>query len=149
MHDLVLGIHSLLRWVVVILAALALGRALWGWWGQRAWEALDERLGLFFTVSLDVQVLLGLLLYLFLSPITTGAFASLGEAMADPALRFWLIEHIGWMIAALILAHVGRALAKRASEARQKHQRTALFFGLAILAVLIAIPWGRPLLPLG
>jgi hypothetical protein len=74
--------------------------------------------------------------------------------MGNASQRFWTLEHVLLMIVALILIHVGRATSKRAEEARGKHKRAAIFFGLALLAILIAIPWpslsyGRPLIPLG
>ncbi len=149
MYDFVLGVHSLLRWVVVILAVVAVGRALLGWFGRREWTVLDDRIGLFFTISMDVQVLLGLILYLFLSGITRSAFQDFGGAMSNPTLRYFAVEHVVLMIVALVLGHVGRALSKRAEEARKKYQQAAIFFGLAMLAALVAIPWWRPLLRLG
>lgn len=58
------------------------------------------------------------------------------------------------MLVAVVLAHVGRALSRRVTETQDKHRRAAIFFGLAVVALLIAIPWpflpyGRPLLRLG
>lgn len=108
---------------------------------------MDNRWGLGFTVSLDVQVLLGLLLYFVFSPITTAAFSDFGAAMANSAVRFFLVEHSLIMIVALILAHVGRALAKKADTDVGKHKRAAIFYTLAMLSILAVIPWGAALLP--
>jgi hypothetical protein len=143
-----------LRWIVLILAVVAFVRALIGWLGKQEWTALDNRLGMLLSASTDLQVLLGIILYIFLSPITTTAFRDLGAAMGDELQRFWTLEHVLLMIVALILIHVGRATSKSAEGARGKHKRAAIFFGLALLVILIAIPWpflsyGRPLIPLG
>jgi threonine/homoserine efflux transporter RhtA len=64
--------------------------------------------------------------------------------MRNADLRFWTLEHILMMIIALVLAHVGRALAKKANDAAAKHKRLALFFTAAMLLVIIYIPWARP-----
>jgi hypothetical protein len=154
MYPLILTLHSILRWIVLILAVVAFARALIGWLGKQEWTALDNRLGMLLSVSMDLQVLLGFILYIFLSPITTSAFRNFGAVMGNSAQRFWAVEHLFLMVVALILIHVGRTASKRAEEARGKHRRAAIFFGLALLAILVAIPWpflayGRPLIPLG
>jgi hypothetical protein len=154
MYPLILTLHSILRWIVLILAVVAFVRALVGWLGQKEWTALDNRFGMLLSASTDLQVLLGIILYIFLSPITTTAFRDLGTAMGNELQRFWTLEHVLLMIVALILIHAGRATSKSAEGARSKHKRAAIFFGLAILVILIAIPWpflsyGRPLIRLG
>lgn len=149
-HTIILSLHSVLRWIVLIAGLAAAGRAIAGWIRQMEWRGLDRRLGLLFTVSMDVQVLLGLVLYLFLSPITTGNFSNFGEAMSNPDVRFFLVEHLVLMLVAVALAHVGRSRSQKAEEDKTKHARAALFFTLALVAILLAIPWGsRPLLRLG
>jgi hypothetical protein len=99
---------------------------------------------------LDLQMLVGLLLYLVLSPVTTAIFNDFGGAMTDPVARFWAVEHIGTMTFAVVMAHVGRVLARKATSPRSKRTRLLVCFGLAIVAILAATPWpgmiaGRPL----
>lgn len=147
MYPFLLSLHNILRWVVVIAGAVAIIRAFMGLSGKRPFTALDNRLSLAFTISLDIQVVLGLLLYVVFSPITTGAFANFGAAMGNSETRFWLIEHISVMIVALVLAHIGRSRAKKATTDSAKYKQIAIFFTLAFLAILVAIPWAsRPLL---
>jgi hypothetical protein len=50
----------------------------------------------------------------------------------------------------VILAHVGRVLARKARTADQKRSRLMICFVLAMVAMLLAMPWpgmtsGRPL----
>ena len=146
MDNLLLSLHSIVRWVVVIAALAAVGYTGWGWLSKREWTRLAERLGLFFTISLDVQVLLGLLLYFF-GPTMRSVFPDFGAAMQVPNLFFFAVEHIGLMLAAVIVAHVGWVRARKAKDDRAKYRWAALSFGLAILLILIAIPW--PFLPYG
>jgi hypothetical protein len=147
MYPAVLAIHNLLRWVVLLLAILALARAYMGWFGKREWTGLDRRVGLFFSISLDVQLLLGLILYFALSPLTQIAFRDFGAAMANPELRFFVLEHFFYMILAVVFVHVGAVLSRRAIEAVAKHRRAAIWFSLTVLALIIGMPWWRPLLP--
>ena len=81
MYTTVLALHSWLRWAVVLLVLIAIVRALAAGAGRRPWLPLDDRLGLFFIIVLDVQLLLGLVLYFVLSPITQAALADFGGAM--------------------------------------------------------------------
>lgn len=154
MYDLILIGHSLIRWLVIGFGLIATGRAVTGVAGRTPWTARDERLGLLFAVSLDIQMLLGVLLYLFLSTITTSAFGNLGDAMRNPVTRFWVIEHPALMIVAMGLAHAGLGRARRAPEAAAKHRAALIFFGLAFGLILFAMPWpfraaARPWLPFG
>ena len=96
-------------------AALALRRA--------------ERWGLLFMIALDVQMLLGLLLYGMLSPYTAAEMKDFGAAMRDPVLRFWAVEHLTMMLSAVILVHVGRVLGRKSADAAGKRPRLLVCFG--------------------
>ena len=148
-YNVTLVLHNIIRWIVVIAGMVAAIRAVVGWLGSRQWSDLDNRLGLIFTISLDIQVLLGLLLYFVLSPITTNAFSDFGQAMSEAGTRFYFVEHSALMVVALILAHVGRSQSKKAPNDRSRHTRAAVFFVLSLVAIAVAVPWaGRPLLRL-
>ncbi len=147
MYAFVLAVHSILRWIVLFLMILALVRAFWGWFGKRDWTSTDRRVGIYYSVSLDIELLLGLILYFLLSPITKSALSNFRTAMSIPDLRFFALEHTLYMILALILAHVGVVTANRASESVGKHRRQAIWFSLSLIAILLGMPWFRPLLP--
>jgi hypothetical protein len=145
-YSLLLTLHSYLRWAVVILAVIVVIRALLGVSQKTAFTAADNRNGLFFMISADTQLLLGLLLYFWASPITAQARADFGAAMKNPELRFWGVEHITGMLIAWVLIHVGRSRSKKARTDLAKHRAALIFYGIAILLVLVSIPWAsRPL----
>ena len=141
-----LGLHNLIRWVVLIAGVLAAAKAILGYVNKQSWTPLDNRLGLIFTISFDIQLLLGLILYIA-GPTMQGIWGNFGEAMSNSALRFFAVEHIFIMIISLGLAHMGRSLAKKADGDVKKHQRAAIFFTLSLLLILLGIPWQRNLLP--
>lgn len=141
MYVLTLYLHSYVRWLVLIAALVVLVRALRGWLGRRDWTAADDRAGQLFTVTMDVQVLLGLALYVGLSPLVAAALRTMATTMRDSALRFFAVEHIAAMVVALVLAHVGRARSRRAADALARHRRAAIWYGLSILLMLVSIPW--------
>lgn len=151
MYLLTLAIHSLLRWAVLATGIAAFARGLAGVRARRAWTAADNRAGLWFVIAMDVQLLLGLALYLRLSPLTQAALQDFGAAMRNSTLRFWAVEHLVGMLVALALVHVGRVRIRKTTDAVRRHRVAAMFFGLALLAILLTIPWpgmptARPLL---
>lgn len=139
MYGIVLIIHSWLRWAVLAAGIAAVARG-----GTR-----DSSTGKWFTILLDVQMLIGLLLYFVLSPFTTAALSDFGGAMRNPQLRFFAVEHTFGMIIGLVLAHIGTAKIKKA-PAERRGKLAMIFYGLALVAILASIPWpgmpaGRPL----
>lgn len=153
LYTIVLTLHSIVRWIIILAAALVIIRAINGLAFKRGWTQQDNRFGLWYVISLDVQTLLGLLLYFALSPITLVALRNFGAAMKDASTRYFAIEHILMMLIALAIAHAGRSFIRKAATAKEKHRRTILWYGLSIVLVLAAIPWpftsvGRPLLHL-
>jgi uncharacterized membrane protein YozB (DUF420 family) len=145
MYEIFLAVHNWLRWVVVILAVLALVRAYLGWLGGRPYTPQDRRWGSFFAISLDIQLLVGLILYFALSPLTTAALRDFGSAMRSADMRFFALEHVFYTVLAVVFAHLGTALSRRQAVDVKKHRIAAIFFTLAVLMLVIGIPWARPL----
>jgi hypothetical protein len=150
MYSAVLIVHSWLRWVVIAAGLYAAVRGLLGGSRHASWTPADDRAGFWFVMFLDLQLTIGLVLYLFLSPFASAALHDIGGAMKDPVLRFWAVEHVFGMLIGVALAHVGRVRARRTDSLR-RHRVAAIFYGLALIAILVSIPWpgsahARPLL---
>ena len=134
-----LVIHSILRWAVLLFGVWAVIAAIGAVMSKRPYRSGDNKTSLFFMISCDIELLLGLILY-----FTNSWFdrlKDLGNNMKDPYNRFFTMEHLTMMLIAWILVHVGRAQVKRATTSSAKHKRMLLFFGLAILLILASIPW--------
>lgn len=147
MYSAVLLLHSWLRWLAV---AGGIGATVFA--SRSGGDSLRraERWGLIFMIALDLQVLLGLLLYGVLSPLTAQAMDDFGGAMRNPTLRFWAVEHFTLMLLAAIAVHLGRVLARKTADAGKKRKRLLVCFIVAVLLMLAGIPWpgtanGRPL----
>ena len=141
MYDLLLFAHSWLRWLVLLALLVAVARAIGGVNTRRPWTPVDDRAGAWATGTLDLQMLLGLILYIFLSPVTKSAFVDMAAAMQAAPIRFFAVEHPVGMVVAITLAHVGRARARKAGDSESKHKRALIFFGLSLLVMLLSIPW--------
>ena len=148
MYPIVLAIHNIVRWAALILAIVAAVRGFLGWFRKTEWGAADRKWGMYTATAMDIQLLLGLLLYVFFSPITQAAFQDFGAAMAVQDLRFFAIEHALVMFLAVLFAHLGSMLPRKGSkDAVAKHRLAAIFFTLTVLFILAGMPWARPLFP--
>jgi hypothetical protein len=143
-YAIVLFVHSYLRWVLLALALVVLGRAMGGWRSGRAWTRGDDNLGIAFMSLVDVQMLLGLVMYFVLSPVTAAFLAAPRAGMKDHVLRFFGVEHLTGMLFAIVVVHVGRARGKRPpydTQARARHKLTVQTTLVWLLVTLISIPW--------
>ena len=122
------------------MAAVAFARAASGRFSRRPWTPLDDSVSRWFVISLDVQVLLGIVIYMFFSPYTMSAWRNIGGVMGEAVGRFWVVEHLVGMLAAVSFAHVGRVRIRKADPTR-RHFLAAVFFGLALVIMIISIPW--------
>ena len=137
--QIVLILHSLFRWAVLLFGLWTLLNALTGFFGKRTYTAGDNRSNLLFMISCDIQLLIGLVLY-----FTNGWFdrlKDLGNNMKDPVNRFFTMEHMSLLLVAWILVHIGRAAVKRADTDAAKHKKMLIFFGIALVLILVSIPW--------
>jgi hypothetical protein len=151
MYNLILILHSWIRWAAIV-AGIGATMSAFGARSTSASRDKDsaDKWGLAFLISMDLQFLLGLLLYFVVSPNLAAIRANFGESMRDPGARFWAVEHIGTMFVAIALVHIGRVLARKATTPGAKRMRLLVCFGLATIAMLAATPWpgmvsGRPL----
>lgn len=143
MYDIVLFLHSWIRWFILILGLVVLIKAYSGWFGNKPYLKGDNGMSAGFMGLLHLNLLLGLLLYFFLSPYVQSAFNNFGAAMKEAGLRYWAVEHILVMIIAVVVAQVGRIRAKRATTDLAKHKTTAIWYTIAIVLMLSRIPWGE------
>jgi hypothetical protein len=145
MYNALLSFHSVLRWLVLLAGLAVVVRSAMGLGGQRRWGAADERGAKLFIITLDVQTLIGLLLYGIFSPFVKLAMSDIAGAMRDGDLRFWLVEHLFGMVIAVALAHIGRSKLRKATDDGTRYRIAVTFFGIALAVILLSIPWpGMP-----
>jgi hypothetical protein len=142
--------HGYWRWVVLISALAVLYRAVMGVYARSAWTGVDDRAVRLFLSALDVQVLIGVILYFFFSPFWLATYHSFHETMRSHVARFFGAEHETAMALAFITAHVGWHHASRGTVDVGRHRTMRTAMVIFFLLLLWAIPWpwrevGRPL----
>lgn len=148
MYTLLLVLHSWLRWFALAAVVIVVLRALRGVFAGATWQNADARWMSGAAHLLTLQLGIGALLYA-VSPYIRSLIGDMGAAMSDRVARLFVVEHAVMMLLALGATHMGAVLAKRAPTDKAKHARAATFFGIALLLILYAIPWMRPLLRMG
>lgn len=143
MYTALLHSHNGLRWLVLLAFIFAIAMTFIGWMKRNGWSKTDSISGLILVILMDIQFLIGIILYAFVSPITKAAFSNFGAAMKNSDLRFYAVEHILMMVIALVLVHLGKIKSKRTLVNWKKHRVAAIYYSIALLVVLAAIPWNR------
>src|SRR5262245_16844020 len=141
MYSSALWLHSWLRWAVLLTGLVAWLRAISGKTARRPWTPQDELWGLLLTISVDLQFLVGLVLYLFLSPITRLGLRNFAAAMQINVARFFTVEHVIGMVAGIALVHIARVKIRKMTDAQRKHHLAMVLFGIALVLMIISTPW--------
>ena len=144
MYEIFLFLHSWLRWIVLILAVLVIARSFLGWKLKESYSRSDHVLSASFVGSMHLQLLIGLVLYFFLSPITAIALRDFGGAMKAASIRYWAVEHFFVMILAVIIAQIGRSRSKKVSTNKKKFKTAMMFYMIALILMLSRIPFNEP-----
>ncbi len=142
-YQITLHAHSGFRWLTLLLVIAVLIKSLIGLFSSGNYSKFDNILSVSFVGTMHLQLLIGLILYFWLSPITDYAFKDFGGAMKDSELRFWAVEHITVMILAIAAAQIGRTISKKSEDSVVKFRFQSIFYGVSLVLMLIAIPWDR------
>jgi len=143
MYDFLLMLHSWNRRLILIVGITAVLMAYHGWRNKRIFSPIDNLLGTTFMGALHLQLVFGLILYFFLSPKTTYALTHFHEAMKDSHLRYFAVEHWFVMVIAIALAFIGRIMVHKTNEDKLKHKRSFIYFAIAMLLILLMVPFGN------
>lgn len=140
LYNVLLHLHSAGRWIVLILLLIAIFNSAVA--GSRPFIKSDNRTGLFVTIFADLMLLIGIVLW-FIGPwgYKTIQQNGMSEVMSNATTRFYVIEHLVGMLIAIILLHIGKAQARKPIGDKAKHRRTVIFYTIALIIILLSIPW--------
>ncbi|MGE3509398.1 MAG: hypothetical protein AB7N65_10995 [Vicinamibacterales bacterium] len=147
MYLSVLALHSWNRWLALALGTAATVNAF-----RQPPRVVDgrprgSRWDTLFMAAVDLQVLLGLLLYLGLSPYGTETMNDVSRAMKSATLRFWGVEHEVLAFLSVIAVRLGRILAVTGNPDARRNRRLICFVAAMVLMILAAFlerrPWFR------
>ncbi|HQX44767.1 MAG: hypothetical protein IPP06_09835 [Saprospiraceae bacterium] len=142
MYEILLNLHSWLRWLVLGMAVVVIYNNYNGWKSGLVYSDKDKKLNTYMMLLLHSQLVIGLALYFGVSPMMKDIMANFGGSMKDSAQRFWSVEHMMGMVIGIIVAQIGASKAKKQSTDAQKFKTGFMWFTIAILIIILMIPFG-------
>lgn len=122
MDSILLQAHSGWRFIVILLVVITAIKMLIGWLGKQNWRSIDANLLLASRVVIYIQVLLGVILYIFLQKWTNMSFTG---------------EHVIIMLLAVGGVEFASSRARKSAGSAGKFRMA--FIGLAVSFVLIYV----------
>lgn len=138
MYQVLLSLHSILRWVVLIGLLVAIYRGTHGALTKKQFSNFDNKIRHYTATMAHLQLIVGLCLY-FVSPVISYFLHHFKDALHLREIRFFGMEHSIMMVVAIVIITIGSMRTKRALE--KKHQLMATWYAVALLIILISIPW--------
>jgi hypothetical protein len=138
--EFIIKIHSFLRWALLLLMLVSIVKAAMSTSGKNPYTSSDRKRTLFTMIAAHLQLVIGIILYLQSSVVQAG-LSNMGAAMKTASLRYWTVEHISMMIIAIVFITIGNIRSKKMDTDAGKYKQVLIWFGLALLVIIAAMPW--------
>jgi hypothetical protein len=140
MYEGLLHLHNFLRWVILIFLLLSVLRHLTA--GSQPYGGKDKGFGLPLLIATHVNAVIGIYQWVVsIWGLKMIQQHGMGGVMKDTVNRFWAIEHPLMMLIAAILITIGYGQRKSKHTARVQRRRAVIFYVLALIVILLAVPW--------
>ena len=140
MHQILLHIHSYWRWLVLVAILIIVIKSIIGYKSDSIYNSKDGILRKIVISILHIQFILGSIIYSF-SPLVKTFFKNISENIHEREIRFFAIEHSLMMLVAIVIVTIGAVKVKKQSDSKLKYQTTYVWFGIALIIILLNIPW--------
>lgn len=135
-------VHSIWAYLVLGVLVITTFNSVISFFGKKEYGARDMRLALFTLITMHIQFLIGLVLF-FVSPNGLQAIQDNGMGGLSSAARKLAVEHPTLMLIAIVLVTIGYSKHKKQRLSTPKFKKLAIFYTLALIAVLAIIPWNQ------
>ncbi len=137
----ILGLHSLLRWAILLLLLVNISRNFL--YHTTDYTSKDRTWNLRLVIITHLNLLIGLYQYFFgekgIALVKTYGMA---DVMKTASLRFWVVEHIAGMLIAVVLITITGSISQKPSDNdAAKHKKLLWFYIAALVIVVASIPW--------
>lgn len=131
MYSFLLPIHSTFRWLVLLSILLSLYISYRGLKHKLPFTLAANKIRHWTATVVHIQFMIGMVIY-FQSPIVKYMHSQ---------QTFFKYIHILLMVLATLLVTVGSAKAKRVDTAIAKYKTMFIWFIIALIVIIVAIPW--------
>ncbi len=149
MYNIILSLHSFLRWIILLLLLINLVRHFSTI--KKPFGKTDKQLGLVLMIFAHITLLIGIYQWI------AGAYGykniannGVNAVMQNATSRFFAIEHTVGMIIAIVLITFARGVYRKQITDVKKHRRCITLYLLSLIIIIAFIPWpgmeeiGRP-----
>ena len=133
-------LHSFLPYLLLTVLVFAFLKSVIAYLGKQPHSEGHRKNGLILMIIAHIQLLIGGVLY-FVSPMSTSGLNDVGLTMKDTTLRLYTVEHPLMMILAIVLITMAYSKSKKDISSHLKQKIKSIYFGLALVLILIRIPW--------
>lgn len=140
MYHSLLCYHSIIRWLVLGSLLFSIYRSFRGYFSQLNFTKTDNSVRHWTATIAHIQLVIGIILYTQ-SPIIKYFWQHFREASQNLDTLFFGLIHMILMLLAIVLITIGSALAKRKQTDNEKFKTMLVWFSIALLIIIIAIPW--------
>lgn len=142
MYGGLLGLHSLLRWALIIFLLINIIRV--NVEANQHFDKVDRIWSLRLLITTHINLLVALYLYFFgengIKMIDREKYTS-HDVMRIPWLRFWIVEHPAMMLVSIVLITISHSYSKKDMDPLKKHRTMSILYILALVIILAAVPW--------
>jgi uncharacterized membrane protein len=137
----ILGLHSLLRWAIIILLLINISKSIFN--KKKPYSKEDRVWNLRLIIITHINFLVGLYQYFFGDKgYALVKIYGMKDVMKNSNLRFWVVEHITGMLLAIVLITITSSISKKSFENDvKKHNKLAWFYIAALIIICAVIPW--------
>ncbi len=142
MYAGLLGLHSLLRWLLIIFLLINIIRV--NVEAGEDFDLVDRKWSLRLLITAHINLLIGLYQFFLGDRILQMVFRehyNMNDIMTRADLRFWIVEHPTMMLLAIALITIAHAKSKKAGNALKKHRIMSILYILALLVIIAGVPW--------
>ena len=139
MYSSLLPLHSIFRWLILLMMLTSIYVAYNGWKLKLAFTPLANNIRHWTATFAHIQLMVGMVLY-FYSPIVKYPMHVRSTALMSQH-AFFKYLHIAFMLLAIVVLTIGSAKAKRASKASAQYKTILIWYTVALILILTAIPW--------
>lgn len=132
--------HTLFRWFVLLSLVYAIYRAYKGYILESRFTKTDNIVRHWTATIAHIQLMIGMVLY-FKSPVVTYFWTNFKSTIGYKDISFFGLFHGSLMLIAIVLVTIGSAKSKRKQTDKEKFKTMLVWFSIALMIILIAIPW--------
>ncbi|TWR24612.1 hypothetical protein FPZ42_16070 [Mucilaginibacter achroorhodeus] len=140
MYTPLLALHSATRWLVLLFVIIMLIRSFWAFGATAKYTLWDSRLRVITSSVLHIQLVFGVWLYI-ISPVVSYFWQHFKQAVHMREIRFFGMEHVFMMLAAIIIMTIGIVKVKRQPTDQLKFKTQLIWFSIGLLIIFTSIPW--------